>query len=93
MVPQKTTNKLRKRRVLRHVIVSEQRASELCNHVIQRSARSPLQIFAFLVGYRKLGRVSRAIKGEPFACQQRESRSSGLIYRNAGMFDWNDVDL
>ena len=71
MVPQKTTNKLRKRRVLRHVTVSEQRASELCNHIIQRSARSPLQIFAFLVGYRKLRGVSWAVNGEPLAGQER----------------------
>ena len=32
MVPQKTPNKLRKRRVLRHVMEIEQRASELCNN-------------------------------------------------------------
>ena len=79
MVPQKTTDKLRKRRVLRHVIVSEQRASELCNNIIQRSARSPLQIFAFLVGYRKLRGVSWAVNGEPFACQERTVR--GLLLR------------
>ena len=82
MVPQKTTDKLRKRRVLRHVIVSTQRPSELCNHVIQRSARSPLQTFAFLVGYRKLRGVSWAVNGEPLACQQRTARS--LLLRLIG---------
>ena len=85
MVPQKTTNKLRTGAPSRH---SECPVTE---RIVQ--ARTPLQIFAFLVGYRKLRGVSWAVNGEPFAGQQRESRSSGLIYRNAGMFDWNDVDL
>ena len=74
MVPQKTTNKLRKRRVLRHVVLRAQRPSELCNNVIQGSARSPLQIFALLVGYRKLRRVSRAVNGERFAGEERTTR-------------------